>query len=57
MKESKLYLQLNKMETRPLQEYLKNCQAYLSDNPTSKCWATAVKTSARILLERWVKEK
>jgi hypothetical protein len=57
MKESKLYLQLNKMETRPLQEYLKNCQAYLSDNPASKCWATAVKTSARILLERWVKEK
>jgi len=57
MKESKLYLQLNKMETRPLQEYLKSCQGYLSDNPASKCWATAVKTSARILLERWIAEK
>ena len=57
MKESKLYLQLNKMETRPLQEYLKSCQGYLSDNPASKCWATAVKTAARILFERWVAEK
>ena len=57
MKESKLYLQLNKMETRPLQEYLKSCQDYLSDNPASKTWSKAVKTSARILLERWLKEK
>lgn len=57
MKESKLYLELNQMETKPLQKYLKNCQIYLADNPTSKTWSQAIKTSARILLERWMVEK
>ena len=57
MKESKLYLELKQMETKPLQEYLKNCQTYLANNPTSKTWSKAIKTSARILLERWVVEK
>ena len=57
MKESKLYLELNQMKTKPLQKYLKNCQIYLADNPTSKTWSQAIKTSARILLERWMVEK
>jgi hypothetical protein len=57
MKESHLYLELSKMNTRQLQLYLVSCQEYLSDNPASKTWSKAVKTSARILLERWIKEK
>ena len=57
MRESALYNELSKMKTRHLQLYLVSCQEYLSDNPASKTWSKAVKTSARILLERWVKEK
>jgi len=57
MRESALYNELSKMKTRHLQLYLVSCQDYLSDNPASKCWSTAVKTAARILFERWVAEK
>ncbi len=57
MRESALYNELSKMKTRHLQLYLVSCQDYLSDNPASKCWATAVKTAARILQERWIAEK
>ena len=57
MRESALYNELSKMKTRHLQLYLKTCQDYLSDNPASKCYATAVKTAARILQERWIAEK
>ena len=57
MRESALYNELSKMKTRQLQLYLVSCQEYLSDNPASKTWSKAVKTSARILLERWIAEK
>ena len=57
MRESALYNELSKMKTRHLQLYLVTCQDHLSDNPASKCYATAVKTAARILQERWIAEK